>query len=60
MSKMGNAIFEMQEDAYEMTEEQFVAKHGKQNAEVYRNIQRPSQSDDPSDNITFNDKEIPF
>ena len=60
MSKMGNAIFEMQEDAYEMTEEQFVAKHGKQNAEVYRNIMRPTENDDPSDNITFNDKEIPF
>lgn len=35
MSKMGQAIFEMQEDAYEMSREQFIEKYGKQNADVY-------------------------
>ena len=38
MSKMGQAIFEMQEDAYEMSREEFVEKYGKQNADVWDNI----------------------
>lgn len=50
MSKMGMAIFEMQEDAYEMTKEQFVAKYGEQNADVYDELwdYKPNDNPDPS------------
>lgn len=32
---MGQAFFTMQEDAYEMTREEFIKTYGNQNAEVY-------------------------
>lgn len=38
MSKMGQSIFEMQEDAYEMTREEFIAKYGQQNADIYDDL----------------------
>lgn len=41
MSKMGQAIFEMQEDAVELTRDEFVKKYGKQNADVWDNIDKP-------------------
>lgn len=41
MSKMGQLVHEMQEDAYEMSRDQFVGKYGNQNAEIYDNIEKP-------------------
>ena len=41
MSKMGQYVFEMQEDAYEMTEGEFVKKHGKQNRDIWEQINGP-------------------
>lgn len=53
MSKMGQWVFEMQEDAYEMTEEEFVKKHGKSNREVWQVMNGPDYDDptgfDPED-----------
>jgi len=64
MSKMGNAFFEMQEDAMNMTEEQFIAKHGKNNLDIYNeitlqsNLPEPDQSGDVG---SFDpNSEIPF
>lgn len=45
MSKLGQAIFEMQEDAYEMTREEFVAKYGKQNADVWDSLYNNPEPD---------------
>jgi hypothetical protein len=38
MSKMGNSFFEMQEDAIEMSKEEFVKKYGKLNEDIYDQI----------------------
>lgn len=38
MSKMGQHVMEMQEDALEMDRDAFVAKHGKANADLYDKI----------------------
>lgn len=38
MSKTGQSFFEMQEDAMELTKEEFVKKYGKQNADLYEQI----------------------
>ena len=38
MSKMGQWVFEMQEDAYDMTLEEFIEKHGSNQAEVWYEI----------------------
>lgn len=35
MSKMGNWVFEMQEDAYDMTLDEFIEKHGSSQAPVW-------------------------
>lgn len=35
MSKMGQYVFEMQEDAIEMTRKDFIEKYGESNAYVY-------------------------
>jgi len=38
MSRVGQWVFEMQEDACEMTLGQFVEKHGYSNAEVWHDV----------------------
>lgn len=45
MSKMGQYVFEMQEDAYEMTEDEFVQKHGKQNRDIWEQLHVPQELD---------------
>jgi phage-related protein len=39
MSKVGQWVFEMQEDAYDMTLEQFIRKHGESQACVWHEVQ---------------------
>lgn len=39
MSKTGNWVLEMQEDAYGMTLTEFVKKHGKSQAAVWHEVQ---------------------
>jgi hypothetical protein len=46
MGKMGNDFFDMQEDAMEMTKEEFVKKYGQINADLYEQIWN-SQEPDP-------------
>lgn len=48
MSKMGQYVFEMQEDAYEMTEADFVKKHGRINRDIWEQINGPDYPDDPT------------
>lgn len=43
MSKMGQAIFEMQEDAIELTREEFIKKYGKQNADFWDSQYSPER-----------------
>ena len=43
MSKMGQAIYEMQEDAMEMSREEFVKKYGKANADVYDELYKNNE-----------------
>ena len=38
MSKMGNWIIEMQQDAYHMTLQQFIDRHGFASAEVWHDV----------------------
>ena len=38
MSKVGQWVFEMQEDAMQMTLSQFIAKHGYSQAEVWHEV----------------------
>lgn len=38
MSKTGQWVFEMQEDAFELTLSQFIEKHGFTNAEVWHDV----------------------
>ena len=38
MSKTGQWVFEMQEDAYEMTLEEFIGKHGESQASVWYEV----------------------
>lgn len=45
MSKMGQHVFEMQEDAYEMTREEFIEKYGKQCADVYDDLHSQQDRD---------------
>lgn len=47
MSKMGQAIFEMQEDAREMTREEFIKKYGDQNADIYDQLWEYAPDDTP-------------
>jgi len=42
MSAMGQYVYEMEEDAREMTLEAFVAKHGKNNADIWEGIHNDS------------------
>lgn len=50
MSKMGQWVFEMQEDAYEMTEAEFVKKHGRNNRDIWEQMNGPEYPEpDPSD-----------
>lgn len=46
MSRMGQDFFDMQEDAIEMTKEEFVKKYGANNADLYEQIWN-SQEPDP-------------
>jgi len=39
MSKTGQWVFEMQEDAYDMTLEEFVAKHGETSSSIWYETQ---------------------
>ena len=39
MSKVGQWVFEMQEDAYDMTLNEFVDKHGSSQADVWYEVQ---------------------
>jgi hypothetical protein len=47
MSKMGQAIFQMQEDAYEMTREEFIEKYGENNADIYDQLWDWASPDNP-------------
>ena len=40
MSKMGQWVFEMQEDAYDMTLAEFIRKHGASQASVWHEVQQ--------------------
>ena len=42
MSKTGQWVYSMQEDAWEMTREDFIAKHGPQNAVSYTHLTLPT------------------
>ena len=46
MSKMGQDFFDMQEAAQVMTKEQFINEYGKQNADLYDQINRPATEPD--------------
>jgi hypothetical protein len=39
MSKTGQWVFEMQEDAYDMTLEEFVEKHGETASSIWHEVQ---------------------
>jgi hypothetical protein len=39
MSKVGQWVFEMQEDAYDMTFDEFIEKHGSNQADVWYEVQ---------------------
>ena len=45
MSKTGNDFFNMQEDAMEMTKEEFVKKYGQVNADLYEQIWNNQEPD---------------
>ena len=45
MSKVGQWVFEMQEDAYELTLSQFIAKHGYSQAEVWHEVRFGDERD---------------
>ena len=45
MSKMGNDFFDMQEDAINMTQEDFVKKYGQINADLYEQIVNDNEPD---------------
>ncbi|MEK9696358.1 MAG: hypothetical protein VW270_11365 [Candidatus Poseidoniales archaeon] len=45
MSKMGNDFFDMQEDAINMTKEDFVKKYGQINADLYEQIVNNNEPD---------------
>ena len=47
MSKMGQYVFEMQEDAYDMTEAEFVKKYGKINRDIWEQINGPDCDIEP-------------
>jgi hypothetical protein len=38
MSKTGQWVLEMQEDAWELTRDEFIAKHGEHNVDVWDQI----------------------
>jgi hypothetical protein len=61
MSKMGQDFFDMQEAAQTMTKADFVNEYGKQNADVYDQINAPSEPDIDIEEIVkdINDQ-IPF
>ena len=39
MSKVGQWVFEMQEDAYDMSLDEFIHKHGQSQASVWHEVQ---------------------
>ena len=45
MSKMGQDFFDMQEDAINMTKEEFVKKYGAINADLYEQIWNDREPD---------------
>jgi len=46
MSKLGQRIQEMQEDAERMTLKEFVVKHGAQNADLWAALREPDPEPD--------------
>ncbi len=63
MSKMGQDFFDMQEAAQTMTKADFVAEYGKQNADVYDQINTSAEPDPEIDieEIVKNiNEQIPF
>tara|TARA_Y100000389_G_scaffold48997_1_gene44580 strand:- start:3093 stop:3281 length:189 start_codon:yes stop_codon:yes gene_type:complete len=53
MSAMGQYVYEMEEDAREMTLEAFMLKHGKNNADIWEGIHQDILD------ITYGDKYSP-
>lgn len=45
MSKMGQDFFDMQEDAFSMSKEDFVKKYGANNADLYEEIWNSREPD---------------
>ena len=48
MSKVGQWVMEMQEDAYDMTEEEFVKAHGESNRSVWHDVHSEQMEPDPT------------
>ena len=66
MSKMGNWVMEMQEDAVEMTLSQFIRAHGRSQVSIWREVNgelynRPTCENRPS-RVAYSKsfEEIPF
>ena len=50
MSKIGAWVLDMQEDAVDMTREQFILKHGEGCVDVWEQVHNPiNEPDDPFD-----------
>lgn len=47
MSKMGQWVFEMQEDATMMTYSDFIDKHGLQSREIWEQMNGPDHDNEP-------------
>ena len=47
MSKTGQWVFEMQEDAYDMTLAEFVKKHGETSSSIWHEVQDEMNGDAP-------------
>jgi hypothetical protein len=45
MSKMGQWVFEMQEDAYDMTLSEFIRKYGAANASVWHEVDQSIENE---------------
>lgn len=55
MSKVGQWVMEMQEDAASMTEQEFVKRHGQENSSIWQEVNGPDDSfwdlDEPCDKV---------
>ena len=50
MSKVGQWVMEMQEDAYDMTEAEFIKVHGASNRSVWESVHNPDPTEfEPED-----------